>query len=134
MQMLNTLVSIKPGESVSQVILMWLKANTTDALAILSYANQNILQTQKNHVMPSLSKEFRQLWNNLPKDSKLLFGDDKYQSHSRHDEKYSRPSKTNQKTLNCFWKHQAAFSGRKTKGGITQRKIRGKAFSKGRYV
>ena len=54
MQMLNTLVSIKPGESIIQAIIMWLKANTIDALAILSYANQNIFQTRKDDVMPSL--------------------------------------------------------------------------------
>ena len=87
---------------------MSLKANTTNALAILSYANQNILQTRKDNIMPSLSKEFQQLRNNVPKDSKLLFRDDinqrimsisktsksvaKYQSSSRHDEKSSRPS------------------------------------------
>ena len=60
--------------------------------------------------MPAISKEFRQLRNNVPKDSKLLFGDDinqrimsiskasksvvKYQSQSRHHAKYSRPSKS----------------------------------------
>ena len=76
MQMLNTLVSINPGEPLSQATLTSLKANTTDALAILSCANQNILQTHKDDIMPSLSKEFRQLCKNVPKDSKLLFGDD----------------------------------------------------------
>ena len=75
MQMLNTLVSIKPGEPLSQATLMSLKANTTDALAILSYFNQSILQTRKGDIMPSLSKEFRQLRNNVRKDSKLLFED-----------------------------------------------------------
>ena len=73
--MLKTLVSIKPGEPLSQATLMSLKANTTDALAILSYFNQSILQTRKGDIMPSLSKEFRQLRNNLRKDSKLLFED-----------------------------------------------------------
>ena len=75
MQMLNTLVSIKPGEPLSQATLMSL-ANTTDTLTIFSYANQNIFQTRKDHIMPSLGKEFRELRNNVPKDSKLLFGDD----------------------------------------------------------
>ena len=76
MQILNTLVSIKPGEPLSQTTFMSLKAKTTDALAILSYANQNIFQTRKDDIMSSLSKEFRQLRNNVPKDSKLLFGND----------------------------------------------------------
>ena len=76
MQILNTLVSIKPGEPLIQTTFMSLKANTTDALAILSYANQNIFQTRKDDIMSSLSKEFRQLRNNVPKDSKLLFGND----------------------------------------------------------
>ena len=39
MRMLNTLVSIKPGEPFSQATLISLKANTINALAILSYAN-----------------------------------------------------------------------------------------------
>ena len=89
---------------------MLLKANTTDALAIMSYANQNILQACKDDILPSTSKEFRQLYNNLPKDSQLLLGDDinqcimsiskttksvfKNQSHSRHNEKYSRLRKS----------------------------------------
>ena len=76
MQILNILVSIKPGEPLSQTTFMSLKANITDALAILSYANQNIFQTRKDDIMSSLSKEFRQLRNNIPKDSKLLFGND----------------------------------------------------------
>ena len=76
MQILNTLVSIKPWEPLSQTTFMSLKANITDALAILSYANQNIFQTRKDDIMSSLSKEFRQLRNNVPKDSKLLLGND----------------------------------------------------------
>ena len=43
MKMLNILVSIKPGESLSQATLMSLKANITDALAILIYANPSIV-------------------------------------------------------------------------------------------
>ena len=43
MKMLNILVSIKPGGSLSQATLMSLKANITDALAILIYANPSIL-------------------------------------------------------------------------------------------
>ena len=74
--MLNTLVSIKPGEPLSLAILMSLKTNTTDSLAILSHANQNILQTRKDNTMPSLSKVFKQLHNNVSRDSKLLFGDE----------------------------------------------------------
>ena len=76
MQILNTLVSIKLWEPLSQTTFMSLKANITDALAILSYANQNIFQTRKDDIMSSLSKEFRQLRNNVPKDSKSLFGND----------------------------------------------------------
>ena len=110
MQMLNTLLRIKHGEPLSQATLMSLKANNTDASAILSYANQKTLQTSKDDIMPSLSKEFRQLRISVLRDSKLLFEDDinqrimsisktskslvKYQSSSRHDDKYSRPSKS----------------------------------------
>ena len=107
--MLNTSISIKSGESLSQATLMPLKANSTDALAILSFANHNILQTRKDDIMPSLSKKFRKLCDNVPKDSKLLSENDviqhmsiskklksvlKYQSSGRHDDKYSTPSKS----------------------------------------
>ena len=37
--MLNTLVSIKLGQPLSQATLMSLKVNTTDALVLLSHAN-----------------------------------------------------------------------------------------------
>ena len=138
MRMLNTLVSIKPGEPFSQATLISLKANTINALAILSYANQNILQTRKDNIMPSLSKEFRQLCNNVPKDSKLLFGNDinqrtmsisktskpvvKYQSSSRHGDKYLRSSKCysyyqNQpKNFKSFPQTSSSPSGKKNKG------------------
>ena len=117
---------------------MSLKANTADALAILSDANQNILQTRKDVIMPSLSNQLRQLRNNVPNDSKLLFGNDinqcimsisktsksvvKYQSSSRHDDKYSRPSKSynyyqNQpKNFKSFPKTSSSPFGKKNKG------------------
>ena len=123
---------------------MLLKANTTDALAILRYANQNILETSKDDIMPSLSKEFRQLRNNVSKDSKLLFRDDinhcimslskasksvvKYQSSSRHNDKYSRPSKSynnyqNQpKNFKSFPKTCSSPFGKKNKGQLYPKK------------
>ena len=137
MQMLNTSISIIPGESLSQATLMPLKANSTDALAILSYANQNILQTRKDDIMPSLSKKFRKLCGNVPKDSKLLSGNDimqhimsiskklksvlKYQSSGRHDEKYSTPSKSynyyrsQPKNFKSFPKISSSPFGKKSK-------------------
>ena len=54
--MLNTLVSIKPGEPLTLATLLSLKTNTTDSLAILSHANQKILQTRKDNIVPSLSE------------------------------------------------------------------------------
>ena len=74
--MLNALAGIKTGELLVQDTLMLLKSNTTDTLAILSYTNQNFLQACKDDIMPSRMKEFGQLRNNIPKDSKLLSGDD----------------------------------------------------------
>ena len=77
MQLLSTLVSIKPGEPLRQATLLSLKANTTDVLPIFNHANPNIykhIKTHKDDIMSSLRKEFRQLRNNVPKDSKLLFG------------------------------------------------------------
>ena len=93
--------------------------------------------------MPSLSKEFRQLCNDVPKDSKLLFGDDinqcimsisktlksvvKYQSSSRHDDKYSRPSKSynyyqNQpKNFKSFPKTSSSPFGKKNKRNIIKK-------------
>ena len=42
MQLLSTLVSIKPGEPLRQATLLSLKANTTDVLPIFNHANPNI--------------------------------------------------------------------------------------------
>ena len=141
--MLNTLLSIKPGEPLSQATFMSLKANTADASAILSYANQKILQTSKDDIMPSLSKEFRQLCINVPRDFKLLFGDDinqrimsisktskslvKYQSSSRHDDKYSRPSKS----YNYYQNQPQNFkSFPKTLGNPFEKKNKGQYYPK----
>ena len=66
--MRNTLVSIKPAQPLSLATLMSLKTDTTGSLAILSHANQNILQIRKDNIMPSLSKVFKQLHNNVSKD------------------------------------------------------------------
>ena len=49
-QMLNCLVGIKPGEPLSQETLKLFKTNTTAALAILRYVNQNILNTSKDNI------------------------------------------------------------------------------------
>ena len=91
MQTLSTLVSIKSREPLSQATFMSLNF-------------QKFPKTRKDDIMSSLRKEFRQLRKNVPKDSKLLFGDDinqrimsisktsksvvKYQSHSRHNKEY----------------------------------------------
>ena len=49
--MLKALVCIKPCKVLIQDTVMLLKANTTDT--ILSYTNQNFLQTNKNDIIPS---------------------------------------------------------------------------------
>lgn len=51
--MLKALVCIKPCKVLIQDTVILLKANTTDTLAILSFINQNLLQTNKNDIMPS---------------------------------------------------------------------------------
>ena len=52
-----------------------------------------------------------------------------YQSHGRHDEKYSRPNKNNDcyqnqpKIFKSFPKISSSLSGRRTKSSIKQRNI-----------
>ena len=128
---------------------MPLKANSTDALAILSFANHNILQTRKDDIMPSLSKKFRKLCDNVPKDSKLLSGNDviqhmsiskklksvlKYQSSGRHDDKYSTPSKncnyyrSQPKNFKSFPKISSSPFGKKNKEQHYPKKYKGQEF------
>ena len=75
-QILDKLVNIKPGESMTNKILTQLKNNASDSLALLSCTNQSILQTRRDAIVQQLSKEYKQLRTDVPKDSTKLFGDD----------------------------------------------------------
>ena len=141
--MRNTLVSIKPAQPLSLATLMSLKTNITGSLAILSHANQNILQIRRDNIMPSLSKVFKQLHNNVSKDyclgMRLISTLWPYPKHwsrllninhmvdmmknTQDPTKITTATKTSQKFSSPFWKYQAALLGRRTKSSIKQRNM-----------
>ena len=53
-----------------------IKELASDALAVLSQSNQELLQQRRDGIIKNLSREYKTLKHNVPPDSKLLFGDD----------------------------------------------------------
>ena len=53
-----------------------IKDLVSDALAVLSQSNQELLQQRQDGITKNLSREYKTLKHNVPPDSKLLFGDD----------------------------------------------------------
>ena len=53
-----------------------IKELASDALAVLSQSNQELLQQRRDGITKNLSREYKTLKHNIPPDSKLLFGDD----------------------------------------------------------
>ena len=53
-----------------------IKQLASDALALLSQSNQELLQQRQDGITKNLSREYETLKHNVPPDSKLLFGDD----------------------------------------------------------
>ena len=53
-----------------------IKKLASDALAVLSQSNQELLQQRRDGITKNLSREYKTLKHNVPPDSKLLFGDD----------------------------------------------------------
>ena len=73
---LDLLKSIKPGEKISSKTLIKLQNLASDSLGMLSSSNNNILQIRRDAISPELQSDYRQLKNDVPSGSKLLFGDD----------------------------------------------------------
>ena len=53
-----------------------MKEMASDALAVLSQSNQELLQQRRDGITKNLTREYKTLKNNVPPDSKQLFGDD----------------------------------------------------------
>ena len=53
-----------------------LKSKASEALGLLSIANQEIVRKRRDCLVPHLHKEYKPLRRNVPKNSKYLFGDD----------------------------------------------------------
>ena len=72
--MLNELMKVKIEQPMSESLLVSLKQSASDAFAILSAADSNLLQTRRDDIVPSLSGEYRQLRFHVEKGSPYLFG------------------------------------------------------------
>ena len=53
-----------------------IKELASDAMAVPSQSNQELLQQRRDGITKTLSREYKTLKHNVPPDSKLLFGDD----------------------------------------------------------
>ena len=69
-------MDITVNEKISKETLIELKIKATEAITLLGHANYQLLQTRRDEIVPILSKEFRQLKNDVPAESELLFGDE----------------------------------------------------------
>ena len=66
----------KINQPLTEELLISLKQSASEAIAILSYANSNLLQGRRDDIVPHLSKGYSQLRNVMSPDSEFLFGDD----------------------------------------------------------
>ena len=73
---LNKLMEAKINQPLTEELLISLKQSASEAIAILSYANSNLLQGRRDDIVPHLSKGYSQLRNVMSPDSEFLFGDD----------------------------------------------------------
>ena len=69
-------MNLKPGQKIEANSLSKIKQLATDSMAMLSATNQAILDKRRDQMAPHLAKEYRQLKNEVPNDSRKLFGDD----------------------------------------------------------
>ena len=58
------------------MLIIKIKELASDALAVLSKSNQELLQQSRDGITKNLSREYKTLKYNVPSDSELLFGDD----------------------------------------------------------
>ena len=58
------------------MLINQIKELASNALAVLSQSNQELLQQRRDGIIKNLSREYKTLKHNVPSDSKLLFGDD----------------------------------------------------------
>ena len=72
--MINELMKVKIDQPMSESLLVSLKQSASDAFALLGAADSNLVQTRRDHIVPSLSGEYRQLRFNVEKGSPYLFG------------------------------------------------------------
>ena len=59
-----------------RMVINKIKELASDALAVLSQSNQELLQQRRDSITKNFSREYKKLKHNVPPDSKLLFGGD----------------------------------------------------------
>ena len=74
-QLINKLMQMKVDQQMSEELIVSLKESASEAFAILSHADSQMLQMRRDDIVPYLVKEFKQLRNDVQKGSEHLFGD-----------------------------------------------------------
>ena len=72
----SILTSNSSNNKPDHMLINKIKELASDALAVLSQSNQELLQQRRDGITKNLSREYKTLKHNVPPDSKLLFGDD----------------------------------------------------------
>ena len=71
----SILTSNSSNNNSDHMLINKIKELASDALAVLSQSNQELLQQRRDGITKSFSREYKTLEHNVPPDSKLLFGD-----------------------------------------------------------
>ena len=71
----SILTSNSSNNNSDHILINKIKELASDALAVLSQSNQELLQQRGDGITKNLSREYKTLEHNVPPGSKLLFGD-----------------------------------------------------------
>ena len=78
LKILESILTSSSNNKPDHMLITEIKELASDALAVLSQSNQELLQKRRDGITKNLSREYKTLKHNVPPDSKLLFGDDLY--------------------------------------------------------
>ena len=71
---INEIMKVKIDQPMSESLLVSLKQSAPDAFALLGAADSDLFQPRRDSIVPSLTREYRQLRFNAEKGSPYLFG------------------------------------------------------------
>ena len=74
-KVIDSLLQIEIGQTMSEDLLVFVKQSASEAFALLSFANTELLQMPRDDIVFKLSPEYKQLRVGNEKGSAFLFGD-----------------------------------------------------------